>query len=129
MLARVLQGSRAAAAVSAYSSRAVVGRATVAGGAVDADFTLSDMSLDRPAARPDETLEDKRRRLVYQSRKRGIVENCLILSTYVHANIAALNAADLELYDTLMGENDWDIFYWVRFFFILFFFLALLTSS
>ncbi|KAF4511951.1 hypothetical protein G6O67_001147 [Ophiocordyceps sinensis] len=54
----------------------------------------------------------KRARLLYQSRKRGILESDLILSTFAAAHLPAMTGAQLAAYDLFLDENDWDIYYW-----------------
>ncbi|XP_038051296.1 succinate dehydrogenase assembly factor 2, mitochondrial-like [Patiria miniata] len=63
----------------------------------------------------NESIELKRARLLYQSRKRGMLENGLLLSTFAARYLPALNDAQLEQYDQLINKpnNDWDIFHWV----------------
>lgn len=53
-------------------------------------------------------------RLLYQSRKRGMLENDLLLSTFVAKYLKDFNAEQTALYDDLINgvSNDWDIFYW-----------------
>lgn len=53
-------------------------------------------------------------RLMYQSRKRGMLENGLILSTFASRYLQNMNDAQVALYDRLINlpSNDWDIFYW-----------------
>ncbi|KAI8820974.1 Flavinator of succinate dehydrogenase-domain-containing protein [Fimicolochytrium jonesii] len=64
----------------------------------------------RPASEPTET---KRARLVYASRKRGILETDLILSTFARDHLGTLTREELIEYDDFLEENDWDIYYWV----------------
>lgn len=54
-------------------------------------------------------------RLVYQSRKRGTLENGIILSTFASRYLYSMSPSQLEMYDRLINEpsNDWDIYYWV----------------
>jgi succinate dehydrogenase assembly factor 2 len=61
----------------------------------------------------NESTETKRRRLLYQSRKRGMLENDLLLSNFASVYLPNMNAKDLDLYDKLINEpsNDWDIYY------------------
>ncbi|RMD41244.1 hypothetical protein DV735_g3913, partial [Chaetothyriales sp. CBS 134920] len=47
-----------------------------------------------------------------RSRKRGILESDLLLSTFADANLGSLSRAQLEQYDLFLDENDWDIYYW-----------------
>ncbi|XP_020803311.1 succinate dehydrogenase assembly factor 2-B, mitochondrial [Drosophila serrata] len=65
-------------------------------------------------ARPDEPLEKRKQRLLYQSRKRGMLENDLLLSTFVAKFLRDFNAEQTAEYDRLINgvSNDWDIFYW-----------------
>lgn len=62
----------------------------------------------------DEPLELRKSRLVYQSRKRGMLENGLLLSTFASKYLHKFDAKQTELYDRLINEptNDWEIFYW-----------------
>lgn len=53
-------------------------------------------------------------RLLYQSRKRGMLENDLLLSTFAAKYLRTMTAEQVEMYDTLINKpsNDWDIYYW-----------------
>ncbi|XP_018791905.1 PREDICTED: succinate dehydrogenase assembly factor 2-A, mitochondrial [Bactrocera latifrons] len=64
--------------------------------------------------RPDEPLEVRKQRLIYQSRKRGMLENDLILSTFVARYLKDMDAKLTAQYDQLINgvTNDWDIYYW-----------------
>ncbi|XP_077293905.1 succinate dehydrogenase assembly factor 2, mitochondrial isoform X2 [Arctopsyche grandis] len=61
-----------------------------------------------------ETLEKRKARLLYQSRKRGMLENDLLLSTFAAKYLNNMNEDQTNLYDRLINlpSNDWDIFYW-----------------
>lgn len=52
--------------------------------------------------------------LLYQSRKRGMLENDLLLSTFAAKYLRTMTAEQVEMYDTLINKpsNDWDIYYW-----------------
>ncbi|KAI8921516.1 Flavinator of succinate dehydrogenase-domain-containing protein [Entophlyctis helioformis] len=76
-----------------------------------ADWTPA-FDIPRRMPRDGESLPAKRARLLWASRKRGILETDLLLSTYVRDRLAALSPAQLEEYDRLLDENDWDIYYW-----------------
>ncbi|KAL7748117.1 Succinate dehydrogenase assembly factor 2 mitochondrial [Sorochytrium milnesiophthora] len=68
-----------------------------------------------PRLEPDGSPESrarKIRRLVYQSRKRGILETDLLCSLFADRHLDALSDAELAAYDALLDENDWDIYYW-----------------
>jgi succinate dehydrogenase assembly factor 2 len=53
-------------------------------------------------------------RLVYQSRKRGMLENGLLLSTFAARYLQDMDEKTLSDYDRLINlpTNDWDIYYW-----------------
>ncbi|KAI0077343.1 DUF339-domain-containing protein [Panus rudis PR-1116 ss-1] len=63
--------------------------------------------------RPNESVETMRARLVYQSRKRGMLENDLLLSTFARERLGEMDREELVEFDRLMDELDWDIYYWV----------------
>lgn len=47
-----------------------------------------------------------------QSRKRGILESDLLLSTFADVYLGAMTEQQLKQYDSFLDENDWDIYYW-----------------
>lgn len=65
-----------------------------------------------PIQRSGETIEIKRARLTYQSRKRGILESDLLLSRFAKKHLETFTMAQLDEYDSLLDEPDWDIYYW-----------------
>ncbi|KAL7286131.1 hypothetical protein TKK_0019574 [Trichogramma kaykai] len=67
-----------------------------------------------PFIEKGESTEVKRARLLYQSRKRGMLENGLVLSTFAHKYLNGFNEKHLRQYDQLINipSNDWDIYYW-----------------
>ncbi|KAF3832701.1 hypothetical protein F7725_026366 [Dissostichus mawsoni] len=64
--------------------------------------------------RPGEAIDIKKRRLLYESRKRGMLENCILLSLFAKRYLNTMTASQLHQYDRLINEpsNDWDIYYW-----------------
>uniref|UniRef100_A0A8C4TG09 Succinate dehydrogenase assembly factor 2, mitochondrial n=1 Tax=Erpetoichthys calabaricus TaxID=27687 RepID=A0A8C4TG09_ERPCA len=48
------------------------------------------------------------------SRKRGMLENCILLSLFAKEHLSNMSESQLCLYDQLINEpsNDWDIYYW-----------------
>ena len=66
----------------------------------------------QPIVRTGETFEVKKARLLYQSRKRGILESDLLLSRYADARLDSMTMEELDEYDKLLDEADWDIYYW-----------------
>ncbi|KAI0236356.1 Succinate dehydrogenase assembly factor 2, mitochondrial, partial [Lamellibrachia satsuma] len=65
--------------------------------------------------RVGETSELKKARLVYQSRKRGMFENGILLSTFVDRYLDDMNDKQLRMYDLIINKpgSDWDIYYWM----------------
>jgi len=62
-----------------------------------------------------ETTQVKRNRLEYQSRKRGMLENGLLLSNFAGRYLKSMTDVQLSTYDKLINQptNDWEIYYWV----------------
>ncbi|RPB13446.1 DUF339-domain-containing protein [Morchella conica CCBAS932] len=65
-----------------------------------------------PLRRTGEDPATMRARLLYQSRKRGILETDLLLSTFADTHLPTMTPAQLHQYDRFLDENDWDIYYW-----------------
>jgi len=65
-----------------------------------------------PLRRQGEDTITMRARLLYQSRKRGILESDLLLSTFASSHLAGMTPSQLQEYDRFLDENDWDIYYW-----------------
>ncbi|KKK16594.1 hypothetical protein P175DRAFT_0504375 [Aspergillus ochraceoroseus IBT 24754] len=65
-----------------------------------------------PLRRRGEDAVTMRARLLYQSRKRGILESDLLLSTFADVYLADMSKEQLQEYDLFLDENDWDIYYW-----------------
>ncbi|KAM9366494.1 succinate dehydrogenase assembly factor 2, mitochondrial [Symphorus nematophorus] len=61
-----------------------------------------------------EPIDIKKRRLLYESRKRGMLENCILLSLFAKRYLNTMSENQLQQYDRLINEpsNDWDIYYW-----------------
>lgn len=53
-------------------------------------------------------------RLLYQSRKRGMLENDLLLSTFASKYLKNMSEQHIIMYDQLINKpsNDWDIYNW-----------------
>lgn len=64
--------------------------------------------------RKNDPIDVKKARLLYQSRKRGMLENGLLLSTFAAKYLANMNERQTDEYDKIINlpSNDWDIFYW-----------------
>lgn len=57
--------------------------------------------------------DSRLRRLTMRSMRRGIREMDIILARYATAQLASLSAAELDIYDALLEENDHDLYQWV----------------
>lgn len=74
--------------------------------------TVTEDILPTPLHRTNESVDTLRARLIYQSRKRGILENDLLLGTFARDNLYVMNEEEMMEYDKLLDEQDWDIYYW-----------------
>ncbi|GAM28519.1 hypothetical protein SAMD00019534_116950, partial [Acytostelium subglobosum LB1] len=68
-------------------------------------------SLTDPDA-PLTDVEKMRKRLLWQSKERGMLENDLLLGTFATKNIATLTEQQLRDYDILIQQPDPDIYNW-----------------
>ena len=57
--------------------------------------------------------EHRIKRLRMRSMRRGIREMDLILSKFANSSLTRLTEAELDLYETLLSENDHDLYQWV----------------
>ncbi|CAD5122420.1 DgyrCDS10848 [Dimorphilus gyrociliatus] len=75
----------------------------------------SHISIPRYVPRENEPLQSKISRLEYQSRKRGMLENDLLLSTFADKYLRNLTEEQLDMYDKLINvpDNDWDLYDWL----------------
>lgn len=80
---------------------------------IDRDAEI-DLPLPVYQFKENESLETQKARLVYQSRKRGMLENDLLLSTFVSKYLNEMTQDQVTKYDHLINNvsNDWDIYYW-----------------
>ncbi|CAL1603808.1 unnamed protein product [Knipowitschia caucasica] len=80
----------------------------------DTKVDLIEIPLPPWENRLNEPLDIKRRRLLYESRKRGMLENCILLSIFAKRYLNTMSAMQLQQYDRIINEpsNDWDIYYW-----------------
>lgn len=70
-------------------------------------------ALRETGGRADEPRETRLKRLRMRSIRRGIKEMDLILGGFAADALAGLPDAGLDLYDTLLTENDHDLYGWV----------------
>ncbi|CTQ51170.1 succinate dehydrogenase assembly factor 2 [Jannaschia donghaensis] len=57
--------------------------------------------------------EARRKRLKIRAWRRGIKEMDLILGGYADERLPDMDAADLALFEAMLGENDHDLYAWV----------------
>lgn len=62
---------------------------------------------------PATDLENRRKRLLYQSLYRGNKENDIILGRFARAHLDRFGAAELDQYEKLLEAGDNDIFDWI----------------
>ncbi len=60
-----------------------------------------------------ETLEKKRKRLIFRSWHRGMREMDLIMGSFADEHVPEFTVDELDLYDALLKENDPDVYSWV----------------
>ncbi len=60
-----------------------------------------------------DSLENRRKRLIYQSQYRGVKENDIILGRFAQAHMDTLDAQGLDDYEKLLQQPDNDIYDWV----------------
>ncbi|CDR39885.1 CYFA0S04e00210g1_1 [Cyberlindnera fabianii] len=76
------------------------------------DADSNDIVKIQPLKREGESIDRKRARLTYQSRKRGILETDLLLSRFSKKYLNTFTNEELDEYSSLLDELDWDIYYW-----------------
>lgn len=74
----------------------------------------SSIIIDNIKSSPDSTMDLMKSRLIYQSRKRGILENCIIFSTFADKYLKTFDYAQLEKYDALINSkfDEWELYAW-----------------
>lgn len=85
----------------------------MAEGSRDVAGTYGQSFRDPRPIDPNESVANKRRRLIYQSRYRGMVEMDLIFGHFARCKLETLDAPMLDEYDTLLKQLDSDLFRWL----------------
>lgn len=60
-----------------------------------------------------EPITVRRKRLIHQSRYRGRLEADLLLGGFAARHVAALDPAQLDRYEALLGQSDADLLAWI----------------
>lgn len=63
---------------------------------------------------PDETRENRIKRLKMRSWRRGTKEMDMILGPFSDTEIDSMSDTELDLYDALLWENDQELYTWVN---------------
>lgn len=61
----------------------------------------------------EETIENKRKRLIFRSWHRGTREMDLIMGSFADQNIPQMAEDDLALYDDILQHPDPDLYSWI----------------
>lgn len=109
LVAGLCLGARRPACTGLVSSRGYRGDAPD-----DTRGDLIEIPLPPWEEKLGEPTDIKRRRLLYESRKRGMLENCILLSLFAKRYLNTMSEKQLLQYDRIINEpsNDWDIYYW-----------------
>eukprot|EP00040_Diaphanoeca_grandis_P025307 m.139977 g.139977 ORF g.139977 m.139977 type:complete len:169 (-) comp30093_c0_seq5:128-634(-) len=77
--------------------------------------TEEHVTIIRPKPKRDETDDALRARLRYQSRKRGIKENDLLMGTFSSRFLQDFSTEQLHEYDVILNDhdNEWDMYHWM----------------
>ncbi|TXT15717.1 hypothetical protein VHUM_00220 [Vanrija humicola] len=73
---------------------------------------VEEWGMPTPLDRSGETPQALRARLIYQTRKRGVLEADLLLSTFARDQLPGMDVAQMQEFDKFLDEPDWDIYYW-----------------
>ena len=58
-------------------------------------------------------MDDRRKKLLYQSQHCGIKENDILLGQFATHHIESLSDDELDLFESLLKENDHDLYGWI----------------
>ena len=74
---------------------------------------LNALLSELPTGAANETPEHRIKRLSMRSMRRGIKEMDIILSAFADEHLAEMSDGQLDTYDSLLNENDQDLYQWV----------------
>ena len=58
-------------------------------------------------------MEGRLKRLYHKCKYMGVRENDVIFARFAERYLAGLTDEELDQFETLIGQNDWDLFNWV----------------
>ena len=61
----------------------------------------------------NETIENKRKRLIFRSDHRGTKEMDLLLGTFAKKYVPSMNEEELQQFDEILKENDPNLYNWI----------------
>ena len=61
----------------------------------------------------NETLENKRRRLIFRSDHRGTKEMDLLLGSFAKKHVPSFTPDELSVFDEILKNNDPDLYNWI----------------
>ena len=59
-----------------------------------------------------ESIDERRKRLIHRSRYTGMKETDILLGSFALQHVPRFTAAELDIYERLLAEQDPDIFDW-----------------
>ncbi|MAI61475.1 MAG: hypothetical protein CBB87_03190 [Micavibrio sp. TMED27] len=61
----------------------------------------------------NETIENKRKRLIFRSEHRGTKEMDIVMGSFARKNVPDFSEGELSLFDMILQENDPDLYNWL----------------
>ena len=60
-----------------------------------------------------ESLDIRRKRLLFRSRQRGMLETSLLLRAFAEDHLSSLDAGEIDRFEALLEANDNDLLDWI----------------
>lgn len=57
--------------------------------------------------------ETRIKQLRYRAWRRGFREHDFLMGTFADTQLSSLDATGLEVFEALLDEADWDVYYWI----------------
>ncbi|MCG5240879.1 succinate dehydrogenase assembly factor 2 [Azospirillum doebereinerae] len=74
---------------------------------------MTDQAATQQAARADESIQDRRKRLRFRSWHRGMREMDLLMGSFADAHVDGFDAGMLDRYEALLELSDPDLYNWM----------------
>jgi antitoxin CptB len=75
--------------------------------------SLAATSPRSPETVMSEPITVRRKRLIYRSRYRGVLESDLLFGRFADRYVATMDDVQLDRYESLLEENDQDLLAWI----------------